>query len=279
MEKSQGGTQVTFEWSERLFSSDTDHSFVELLQTYEHGRVLLMDGEVQFAESDEHRYHEMLVHPVLMLAGHSPRVLILGGGDGLAAREVLKWYPERVDIVDYDETFVRKLGMDLLRDLNKDSFFDPSVVYHCRDARDFLKTRSLEYDVVLVDLPDPDGDEMEKLYRDVLSSCVGALKHGGVLSVHIGGLILQKDNPCWEFVRQTNQMLETLFVGSKTCLRTAAIPSFFNVWGFFYVIPQNIQVTCAIPENQTRYWDVENEQHVLFMRYGRSIDKDIRAFL
>jgi spermidine synthase len=279
MEKSQGGTQVTFEWSERLFSSDTDHSFVELLQTIEHGRLLLMDGEVQFAESDEHRYHEMLVHPVMMVAKERSKVLILGGGDGLAAREVLKWDPRCVDIVDYDETFVRKVGMDLIRDLNKDSFFHEAVTYHCADAKEFLQKSSNVYDVILVDLPDPDGQIMEQLYKDVLMGCVRAIHPHGCLSVHVGGLVLSKEDPCWDFVRETRRMLEATFSFSKIRMRTATIPSFTNIWGFLYVVPREISRMVECPEHLTRYWDAENPAHTILPTSRSVLDKDILAYL
>lgn len=284
MEKTQGGTQVTFDVVRKLFACQMEHSFVEWVQTAEHGRVLLMDGEVQFAESDEHRYHEMLVHPVMMLAcdrldGESPRVLILGGGDGLAAREVLKWCPASVDIVDYDNQFVDAFGMDLLRDLNESAFYDKCVVYHHDDARKFLKRGHTEYDVILVDLPDPDGPDMERLYVDVLAGCAGALRPGGCLSVHVGGLALNQSNHCWAFLRSFKLMIETLFPSSRTHLRAAYIPSFMNPWGFLYVVPSNIRVETRISDKLTRYWDVENPAHTVLTSRIPGLDKDLQALL
>ena len=278
MEKEQGGTQVTFGYNKKLFAGSMDHSFVELLETHEHGRVLLMDQEVQFAESDEYRYHEMLVHPVMMLAGERPRVLILGGGDGLAAREVLKWGPSEVDIVDYDEQFVRRFGMDLLRDMNQDSFFQPEVTYICADALDVFHGGMKQYDVILVDLPDPDGDMMEHLYKEVLKRCSIGLKPSGYLSIHVGGLVLQKDNPCWEFVREIRRMLNILFPVSNTHVRSAYIPSFMNPWGFLYVAPLHVNVQCDIHPGGTRYWDIGNPAHTLFSK-GSYLDKDIESYL
>lgn len=278
MEKEQGGTQVTFGYNNKLFAGRMDHSFVELLDTHEHGRVLFMDQEVQFAESDEHRYHEMLVHPVMMLAGDRPRVLILGGGDGLAAREVLKWGPSAVTVVDYDETFTRRFGMDLLRDMNHDAFFQQEVVYQCANALDVFHGSMKQYDVILVDLPDPDGEGMEHLYKEVLKRCSIGLKPGGCLAVHVGGLVLSRNNPCWEFVRETRRMLEMLFPVSKTHVRTAYIPSFMNPWGFLYVVPLHVNVTCEIHPTGTRYWDVENPQHTLFSKRSY-LDKDIEEYL
>lgn len=279
MEKAQGGTQVTFDVTKRLFASQMEHSFVEWVQTTDHGRVLLMDGEVQFAESDEHRYHEMLVHPVMMLSNEKAHVLILGGGDGLAAREVLKWKPARIDIVDYDREFVDVFGMDLLRDLNGSSLYHDNVFYRHEDARTFVRKGTRFYDVVLVDLPDPDGPEMEKLYGDVLAGCADVLKPSGCLSVHVGGLVLNQTNPCWGFIRKTKLTLETMFPISKVCLRTASIPSFVNPWGFLYVVPKDIHMVCHVSGNMTRYWDIENPGHTTLTSRIPGLDKDLQALL
>lgn len=278
MEKSQGGTQVTFDGAKRLFALETPHSDVELLETTEHGRVLLMDGEVQFAENDEHRYHEMLVHPVMNIMGPKRSVLILGGGDGLAAREVLKWKPEHIDIVDYDEMFVRKVGMDLIRDMNEDSFYRENVTYICRDARGFLKNGNRFYDAILVDLPDPDGDEMEKLYHDVLVECAAGLKMGGVLSLHIGGLLLTKEHACWKFIRQTRHLLERIFPDSQAVLRTAHIPSFMNIWGFLYLHHKMLMNPSFYPKD-TRYWDLNDPRHNLMFSMKDGLEKDIFKML
>lgn len=128
---------------------------------------LYLNGHVQFAERDEYRYHEALVHPILAASGPRARVLILGGGDGLAAREVLRHDGvERIDIVDIDpavtelcRTFPRIVA------LNEGALDDPRVHLHHRDAFEFVRTDDgARWDRVIIDLPDPHTEVLGKLY-------------------------------------------------------------------------------------------------------------------
>jgi spermidine synthase len=115
---------------------------------------------------DEHRYHEALVHPAMSATPGAGRVLILGGGDGMAAREVLK-YPmvERVDLVDLDAEMVSLFrDRPVLAELSDRALADPRTHIHIEDAGKFLE-RSAEYwDVILIDLPDPNNLSLARLY-------------------------------------------------------------------------------------------------------------------
>lgn len=126
---------------------------------------LFLDGDLQFASMDEYRYHETLVHPAL--AGPRARVLVLGGGDGMAVREILK-YPdvEEVTLVDLDPAVVDLARTDpTFRDLNDNAFDDPRVQTVAADAFTWLREENTEtYDVVIADLPDPDDVATAKLY-------------------------------------------------------------------------------------------------------------------
>jgi spermidine synthase len=134
---------------------------------------LYLDRKLQFSSLDEHLYHEALVHPALALAGRRADVLILGGGDGLAAREVLKW-PEvrRVTLVDIDPA-VTTLSRDhpTLRVLNRGALADPRVTIVAQDAYAFLERGRAgdsapvtPFDAIVVDLPDPSNESLAKLY-------------------------------------------------------------------------------------------------------------------
>jgi spermidine synthase len=126
---------------------------------------LYLDGDLQFSSLDEHRYHESLVHPA-MAADHQ-RVLVLGGGDGLALREVLR-YPdvEHVTLVDLDAAVVELARTDdWLSERNQGAFDDDRVEVITADAFTWARDhRSLPFDVVVVDLPDADSMETAKLY-------------------------------------------------------------------------------------------------------------------
>jgi spermidine synthase len=130
------------------------------------GFQLFLNGNLQFASADEYRYHEALVHPALSLVPEPKNVLILGGGDGLALREVLR-YPslQTVTLVDLDPAMT-SLSRDLppLAKLNQHSFADPRVTVVNDDAMIFLDRDSRKWDAAIVDFPDPNNFALGKLY-------------------------------------------------------------------------------------------------------------------
>ncbi len=132
------------------------------------GYALFLNGNLQFNSFDEYRYHEALVHPAMIAAGANPkRVLVLGGGDGLALREILK-YPsvEFIQLVDLDPemTGVSK-HVPALGELNQHSFDDRRVHVTNADAYVWLDNNNIEpFDVAVVDFPDPNNFALGKLY-------------------------------------------------------------------------------------------------------------------
>ncbi|MCE1247191.1 MAG: polyamine aminopropyltransferase [Firmicutes bacterium] len=127
---------------------------------------LYLDGNLQFSSWDEYRYHEALVHPVMNLTANRENVLILGGGDGLAAREVFK-YPEvkKLTLVDLDPEMVDLCKTNfLISRLNCGSLSEPRMNLVYQDAYKFLETSQDRYGVIIVDLPDPNNEGLSKLY-------------------------------------------------------------------------------------------------------------------
>lgn len=163
-----------------VFSNKTAYQRLTLTRWADDVR-LYIDGNLQFSSVDEHRYHEALVHPAMAEAvtarppgpdGAEPgtRALVLGGGDGLAARELLK-YPtlERLDLVDLDPGMTDLFRRDpMLRSLNKASLEDPRVTVHNTDAmrwlEDHVRSDAAPFDLILIDLPDPNNFSLGKLY-------------------------------------------------------------------------------------------------------------------
>lgn len=127
---------------------------------------LFLNSNLQFSSRDEYRYHEALVHPGLAALPGARRVLVLGGGDGLALREVLR-YPsvERVTLVDLDPEMTRLFSTHAdLRALNHDSLLDPRVVIVNEDAFTWLERPGEPFDFAVVDFPDPSNFSLGKLY-------------------------------------------------------------------------------------------------------------------
>ncbi|WP_210585127.1 polyamine aminopropyltransferase [Streptomyces sp. GESEQ-35] len=149
---------------------------------------LYLDGRLRVGGHDERRYHEALVHPAMN--GPHARVVILGGGDGLAAREVLR-YPDvhRVDVVELDAGVVSLARTDpALSALNGHAYDDPRVHVTTADAFAWLRSAPRSaYDVVISDLPDPGITASTKLYSQEFYGLAGrVLAPGGRLVVHAG---------------------------------------------------------------------------------------------
>ncbi|GGZ12177.1 polyamine aminopropyltransferase [Streptomyces nitrosporeus] len=148
---------------------------------------LYLDGRLRVSSDDGHRFHEALVHPAM--AGRHGRVLVLGGGDGLAAREVLR-YPdvESVVVVERDAQLTRLARRDpALSALNGHAYDDPRLTAVARDAFGWLRAGDRRFDVVISDLPAPGISDSTKLYSAEFYGLVaGSLAPGGRLVVHAG---------------------------------------------------------------------------------------------
>jgi spermidine synthase len=148
---------------------------------------LFLNGDLQFSSIDEYRYHESLVHPVL--AGKHDRVLVLGGGDGLAMREVLKYPDVREAVeVELDPAVLRLAEHDpRIADLNRHSLTDPRVRVVVADAFAWLRETSERFDAVIIDMPDPDATATAKLYsQEFYLLARHALAPGGRIVVQSG---------------------------------------------------------------------------------------------
>jgi spermidine synthase len=144
---------------------------------------LFLDRELQFSSRDEYRYHEALVHPAMALAANREHVLIIGG-DGLGAREVLKYADmQQVTLVDLDPA-VTRLGQEFgpLVRLNAGALNDPRVRVVNADGYRFLTDSSDLYQVILIDLPDPRTESLARLYSREFYGLIGRhLAPGGMM--------------------------------------------------------------------------------------------------
>jgi len=159
------------EWSNSLYTDRIIYTketpYQKIVMTkYKNDFRLFLNGNLQFSSIDEYRYHEALVHVPVNLADSVEKVLILGGGDGLVVRELLK-YPliSSIDLVDLDPV-MSKLGKEhpYLRALNKSSLHNKKVSIKNQDAFVYLNNSSHRYDLIIIDLPDPNNTALARLY-------------------------------------------------------------------------------------------------------------------
>jgi len=151
---------------------------------------LYIDRVIQWSSTDEYRYHESLVHPALLSVETPKQVLVLGGGEGLAVREILR-HPQvdSVTVVDIDPAiFNLAQTQRQLLDLNQRALFDPRVRTVAQDAFVFLFEATKQYDVVIADLPDPTNDAIARLYSvEFFRLCRRVLRKGGALATQATG--------------------------------------------------------------------------------------------
>ncbi len=208
------------------------------------GVRLFLNGNLQFAERDEYRYHEALVHPVMAAHAAPKRVVVLGGGDGLAVREILKYKTvESVTLVELDAAMTDLFSREpLLKRLNGNSLADPRVKVVNADAFKWLQEGTDFFDVIVVDFPDPSNYSVGKLFTDafyrILDSRLGASGYAVIQST--SPLVARKSY--WTVV----QTIES--VGLRTVPYHANVPS-FGEWGFVIASRRPWQAT---PEGDAR---------------------------
>ncbi len=195
---------------------------------------LYIDGNLQFSSLDEHRYHEALVHPAVALAHNPRRALILGGGDGMAARELLE-HPsiEHIDLVDLDPAMTRLFReREVLSDLNEGALNDPRLTVHNADAMKWveghIRDEGEPYEVVIIDLPDPNNFSLGKLY----SRSFYRLLHG-VLTPD-GAAVVQATSP-YLAPRSYWCIVETIAAAELHVRPYHAHVPAFGDWGFALV--------------------------------------------
>src|SRR5512136_2202021 len=160
----------------RLLAEKTPYQNMEIYETDSFGRVLVLDGLVQTTERDEFFYHEMLVHPALTAHQRPEDVLIIGGGDGGALREVLRYGVKRTLLVEIDGAVIkacRRYFPGLAS-----SFDDPRAAVQIADGQDFVRKSTDRFDVILVDSSDPVGPSAVLHQRRFFAGLKARLKPG-----------------------------------------------------------------------------------------------------
>lgn len=148
-----------------IYSNSTPYQRIVLTHNKSDYRLYL-NNNLQFSSLDEYRYHEALVHPAMSMAKKVDNVLVLGGGDGLAVREILKYTEvKNVTLVDLDEGMTQLFKTNsILTNFNHNSLNNPKVKVYNKDAFVWAKNTKIKFDVVIVDFPDPSNYSLGKLY-------------------------------------------------------------------------------------------------------------------
>ena len=231
-------------YGERIVhAASSDYQRVVVTADAQGGARLFLNANLQFDTRDEYRYHESLVHPAMAAHGAPKRVAILGGGDGLALREVLK-YPsvEQVTVVELDPHISQLFAREpLLRKLNADAYASPKVGVINSDAFTWLESHEQVFDVIVVDFPDPSNFSLGKLYTTSFYALVD--RHLAAS----GYAVVQTTSPL--LARRSFWTVATTIeaVGLTATPYHAHVPS-FGEWGFIIASRRPWRAPTALPE-------------------------------
>jgi spermidine synthase len=214
-------------YADRIVYSESSRYQRVVVTSSKAGVRLFLNGNLQFHSRDEYRYHEALVHPAMAAHGAPRSVLVLGGGDGMAVREVLR-YPsvERVTLVELDPHMTRLFAeQPLLRRLNGDALRSPRLTVVNQDAFAWLEQNPGAFDVIVVDFPDPTNFSIGKLYTTSFYTLIDQhLAASGYAVVQTTSPLIARKS-YWTVA----QTIET--AGLSTTPYHAHVPS-FGEWGF-----------------------------------------------
>lgn len=199
---------------------------------------LYINGQLQFSSTDEVIYHSMLVTPALMASARQDNILIIGGGDGLAAREVLQWSPKSITLIDLDPVMIDVFRgkhsevpgwlSERLLQLNEGALNDPRISYIFGDAFKVVERMAdtgKYFDAILVDLPDPNHPDLNKLYSTYFYSKLASLLNAD------GAMVVQSTSP-YHSKKAFLSIGKTLdAVGLSVNQYHANVPS-FGEWGW-----------------------------------------------
>ncbi|MEM4699972.1 MAG: polyamine aminopropyltransferase [Candidatus Nezhaarchaeales archaeon] len=220
-------TSVVHKVKRVLYTGDTKFQHVDIMETYDFGLCLVLDGKVQSSTFDEWIYHEALVHPAMFTHPNPRRVAIIGGGEGATAREVLKHRcVEDVVMVDIDREVV-ELARSKLFAIHRGAFNDPRLKLLFMDGRRFLEEAQQAFDVIIVDVTDPlAGGPSYLLYtREFYDIARSKLTDEGVM-------VTQATSTTYSF--KCFVSIARTVAASFPIARAyrAWVPSFVSEWGF-----------------------------------------------
>ena len=206
------------------------------------GHRLFLNGNLQFAERDEYRYHEALVHPAMAAHGAPKKVAVLGGGDGMAVREILK-YPsvESVTLVELDPNMTQLFTThETLAALNGHALSSPKVKVVNTDAFQWLQQEGDTFDVIVVDFPDPTNFAIGKLYTNSFYALLDRRLSAS------GYAVIQTTSPL--VARKSYWTVASTIesVGLKATPYHAHVPS-FGEWGYIIASHRPYRLPDALP--------------------------------
>lgn len=172
--------KLSIQVDKQLYSAKSEFQRIDVFQSKEFGRFLTLDGFMMLTQKDEFIYHEMIVHVPMAVHPDPKNVLIIGGGDGGAARELAKYdCIQSIDVVEIDEAVVSVCKEFLPQ--TACGFEDERVTLHYQDGLKFIRKYENYYDLIIVDSTDPFGPGEGLFSKEFYGNCYKALKSDGIM--------------------------------------------------------------------------------------------------
>ena len=213
----------------QLYSGESDLQRIDVFESKEFGRILVLDGSVMLTEKDEFIYHEMLVHVPMAVHPNVNKVLVIGAGDGGAVRELAK-YPEieQIDLVENDRQVIQ-VSREYLPKVSSALEDDRLYIFY-EDGLKFVRGRKEEYDLIIVDSTDPFGPGEGLFTKEFYDNCYKALKEDGIM-------VNQHESPFYETeatacMRADNRIVESFTVSRVYQAHIPTYPSGHWLFGF-----------------------------------------------
>ncbi|MGL4774422.1 MAG: polyamine aminopropyltransferase [Clostridium sp.] len=173
-------TKFSMRVKETLFSKKSEFQQIDIIDTYDFGKVLVIDGWTMITEKDEWVYHEMITHVPLAVNPYIENVLVIGGGDGGTVRELTRFNNiKHIDMVEIDEEVVKASQLHLPFTACK--LTDERVNLYYQDGLEFVKDKKNIYDLIIVDSTDPIGPGEGLFTKEFYTDCYNALTENGIL--------------------------------------------------------------------------------------------------
>ena len=204
----------------QLYSGKSEFQRIDVFESPEFGRMLVLDGYIMLTEKDEFIYHEMMTHIPMAVHPSVKNVLVIGAGDGGIIRELTK-YPEiaHIDMVEIDEQVVEVCRKYLPQTACR--LDDPRVEIHYEDGLRFVRSRENQYDLIIVDSTDPFGPGEGLFTREFYGNCFKALREDGIMVNQQGSPFYAEDASA---MQRSHKRIASTFPISK--VYQAHIPTF-----------------------------------------------------
>ena len=242
--------------NEQLFSAESEFQRIDVLESKEFGKILVVDGDLMLTEKDEFIYHEMITHVPMAVHPNVKNVLVIGGGDGGVVRELIKYEEiEHIDVVEVDPLLVevcRKYIPEIACSLNDDRV----EIFH-EDGLRFIRSKSDCYDLIIIDSPNPFGPGEGLFTKEFYGSCYSALHEDGIM-------INQNESPfyteeAFQCQRMHKRIVETFPICRVYQAHIPSYPSGHWLFGFaskkYHPLNDLNSVAWKLKGIKTRYYE------------------------